>query len=102
MATEHSGNLIAGEWVRTDAVFPVHDKFTGEVVRNVGVASEAQVTQAVASAAEAFERTPLAPYRRYEILSRAAEVLQVGTMTLFDGCLIAESDGVPAAASRAL
>lgn len=73
---EHSGNLIAGEWVRTDAVFPVRDKFTGEVACNVGVASEAQITQAVASAAEAFERTPLAPYLRYEILSRAAEVLQ--------------------------
>jgi len=76
MAAEHSGNLIAGEWVKTSASFPVRDKFTGEVVRNVGIASKAQVAQAVSSAAESFANEVLTPYRRYEILSRAAQILK--------------------------
>lgn len=76
MTAEHSGNLIAGEWVKTSACFPVRDKFTGEVVRNVGIASKAQVAHAVSSAAEAFANEALTPYRRYEILSRTAQILE--------------------------
>lgn len=68
--------LIGGEWVAGEGSFPVIDKFTGEVLAEVASASAVQVTEAVASAKRSFETQPLEPYGRYEILHRAAGLIE--------------------------
>ncbi|TWS98473.1 aldehyde dehydrogenase family protein [Reyranella sp. CPCC 100927] len=71
-----SGNFIDGTWVETARTFAVHDKFTGDVIREVGLADAALTREAVGAAAAAFARESLTPYRRYEILSRAAHLME--------------------------
>lgn len=71
-----SGNFIGGAWVETARTFAVHDKFTGDVIREVGLADAALTREAVGAAAAAFARESLTPYRRYEILSRAAHLME--------------------------
>lgn len=71
-----SGMLIDGEWVKGESTFVVTDKFTGEPVAAVGSASREQVSQAVRAAARAFARRRVTPYERYEILHRAADLVQ--------------------------
>ncbi|HKU96524.1 MAG TPA: aldehyde dehydrogenase family protein [Vineibacter sp.] len=71
-----SGNFIGGTWVETARTFAVHDKFTDDVIREVGLADSALTRDAVGAAAAAFARESLTPYRRYEILSRAAHLME--------------------------
>jgi succinate-semialdehyde dehydrogenase / glutarate-semialdehyde dehydrogenase len=67
---------IDGEWVNGAGTFVVSNKFTGEPVATVQSASRGQVTQAVQAAASAFARLRLTPYARYEILHRAAGMVE--------------------------
>ncbi len=71
-----SGNFIGGTWVETARTFAVHDKFTGDVISEVGLADAALTREAVGAAAAAFARESLTPYRRYEILARAAHLME--------------------------
>jgi succinate-semialdehyde dehydrogenase/glutarate-semialdehyde dehydrogenase len=81
---------IGGEWVDGASTFAVTDKFTGEPVAMVACASREQVSQAVAAAAGAFARQRLTPQARYEILHRAAALLESGRKT-FTSTIVAES-----------
>ena len=67
---------IGGEWIDGAGTFVVSNKFTGEPVATVQSASREQVAQAVRAAASAFTRLRLTPYARYEILHRAAGLVE--------------------------
>jgi acyl-CoA reductase-like NAD-dependent aldehyde dehydrogenase len=81
---------IGGEWVDGASSFVVDDKFTGDAVATVAAASREQVSQAVRAAASAFARQRLSPYARYEILHRAAELLE-SRRKEFTSTIVAES-----------
>src|ERR1700754_3485488 len=68
--------LIAGEWVSgADAKAPVFDKYSGDVIAEVAQATPEQVRAALEGAAARARGGPLAPYRRFEILSEASRRL---------------------------
>ena len=68
-------HLIGGERVAAGARFEVRDKFTGETVARVALAEREHVDRAVDVAAETMKRGTIEPYRRYEILTDAADRL---------------------------
>ncbi|GIP31561.1 aldehyde dehydrogenase family protein [Paenibacillus sp. J2TS4] len=72
---KHYPLLINGQWLETGETLEVLNKFTGEAMGAVSVAGKEQVDQAVFAALKAFQTNPLPPYRRYEILKRASELL---------------------------
>jgi acyl-CoA reductase-like NAD-dependent aldehyde dehydrogenase len=74
--TERRGLIIGDQEIFTDADFPVRDKFTGEVIANVAKARKENVDQAVETALQTFNNDQLTPYKRYEILKRASEILK--------------------------
>lgn len=63
--------LVAGDW-RGGPGFAVTDKFTGETIDEVTLATSAMMDDAVGRAA-AYD--PPGPYERYEILMRARDVV---------------------------
>lgn len=68
--------LIDGAWVDGDRTFTVRHKATGAVLVEAASASRDQVSAAVAVASKSFKNEPLSPYKRYEVLRRAAELLE--------------------------
>ncbi len=69
------GLFINGAWVKTNNKVKVLNKATGEPIAEICQGGEAEVDAAVTAAREAFQREKLTPYRRYEILKRASELL---------------------------
>lgn len=67
--------LIDGAWLDGDDREDVIHPYDGSVVGSVPVATEAEVHEAVAAADNAFNESELSAYERYELLSRAAELL---------------------------
>jgi len=82
--------LIGGEWVSTSRKAPVLDKYSGATIVEYSVAEREHVSAAVAAAQKAFEQGPPAPYARYEILSRAADLL-VARRTQFIDAMVRET-----------
>jgi acyl-CoA reductase-like NAD-dependent aldehyde dehydrogenase len=70
-----TGLLVEGKWRSGGPESPVIDKFTQRQVAAVRQASPDEVSDAVTAAASAAEQ-PLAPMRRYEILSMASRLLR--------------------------
>lgn len=68
--------LIGGEWIPSPRRQPVLDKYTGATIVDFSVADREHVSAAVAAAQKAFDQGPPVPYARYEILSRAAALLE--------------------------
>ncbi|NPB07910.1 MAG: aldehyde dehydrogenase family protein [Aquificae bacterium] len=69
--------LLGGEWVDREEKIEVVYPYTGEVVGRVPKGSEKDVELAVERAKEGFrELSSLTAYERYEILHRAAQILQ--------------------------
>ena len=87
---ERTGLLIDGSWVAGSELLEVKDKFTGKALAQVTRASAEQVNAAVAAAKHSFENNPLEPYRRYEILQRASELVERRRQLLVQ-TIIAES-----------
>ena len=81
--------LIDGAWVDGESTFMVADKFTGAEIAEVATASRQQVQDAVCAARRAFARR-LAPNARYEILHRAAGLVE-DRRALFAESIVAES-----------
>ena len=73
---QDAGLLIGGEWVAPAASASVRDKFSGAEIGRYGVADEAQVDSAVEAARAAFRRGTIHPYRRFEIIAAAGEILR--------------------------
>jgi acyl-CoA reductase-like NAD-dependent aldehyde dehydrogenase len=76
IAMQRAMLLIGGEWTAGTATVPVYDKFTGAPIAEVDRASRDQVAAAVAAARQSFETHRLAPYDRYQILLRVAELIE--------------------------
>jgi acyl-CoA reductase-like NAD-dependent aldehyde dehydrogenase len=74
---EHATGLyINGRWEAGTAVVPVVDKYSGEVLKEVGVATRNDVDRAVASAKRAMRERPLSARERHDILLRAAALIE--------------------------
>ncbi|BAS27924.1 aldehyde dehydrogenase family protein [Limnochorda pilosa] len=69
------GIFVDGSWQETGEWEDVRNKFTGEVLARVSVASREDVARAVRAARLAADRGPLPAYQRYEILLRARDLL---------------------------
>ena len=74
--TRRAKLLIDGRWTEGDATYPVYDKFSGELIGHADSASREQVAEAVGAAQRSFESCKLDPYERYEILLKAAELIE--------------------------
>ena len=92
--------FIAGEWVDRDEKMDVQNPFDGGVIDTVPRASVEDVDAAVASAVRgAAIMADMPGYRRFEILRKAADIMQerredLGqTITLEEGKVIAEGLG---------
>src|SRR2546428_11738803 len=68
--------IIDGAAVAGDGTFTVFDKFTGEPIAEVARASRAHVAAAVRAAADAFAARKIAPYDRYTILHKTAQLVE--------------------------
>jgi acyl-CoA reductase-like NAD-dependent aldehyde dehydrogenase len=66
---------IDGRWRDGPRTVPVLHKYRQEVLAEVVEADEALVDEAVQAAQRALEQRPLSPYRRFQILRRAADLL---------------------------
>lgn len=83
MDSQRYGLWIDGRDVPTEKTYTVYEKYAGQPVATVADAAIEDVRAAVAAAENAFRRRPqLAPYRRYRILLRVAELLQRDKETL--------------------
>ncbi|MDW8097351.1 MAG: aldehyde dehydrogenase family protein [Aquificaceae bacterium] len=68
--------LLGGEWVRKKEDMPVVYPYTGETVAMVSRAEEEDVQKAIELAKEGHkEMASLTPYERYEILTKASQIL---------------------------
>lgn len=86
----HARLFIGGEWCEGVGTFDVFDKFTGAKIGDACSASQAQVDEAAASAAESFRVKRLEPWERYTILSKVGELLEKRRTELAE-VIIAES-----------
>lgn len=69
------GLYIDGRWREGRRYVPVLHKFRQEVMAEVAEADDLLVDEAVRAAQRAMDERPLPPYRRFEILRRAADLL---------------------------
>ncbi len=69
-------NYIAGSWVEGEGTIPVTNKFTGDTYAYVYQTARDQVTEAVTSAKETFEKDTLTPTDRYHILFKAGDIMK--------------------------
>jgi len=69
------GLFIDGKWIVTDEKISVKNKATGTESDFISVAGEAEVKAAVDAAERAFRTVKIEPYRRYEILMNASQIL---------------------------
>lgn len=84
-----TGLLIGDRWERSPTRFPVHDKYSGEVIAEVCEATNDQVAAAVDAAATAFKRGIPTPSQRAAILRRARD-LMAAAKPAFVQAIIAE------------
>jgi succinate-semialdehyde dehydrogenase/glutarate-semialdehyde dehydrogenase len=68
--------LINGRWIDGVDSFPVLDKFTNQLLGVCQRASKEQVDGAVAAAKRSFDAVKLEPHARYQILMKAAELIE--------------------------
>jgi len=68
--------FIGGEWQLGEGALEVTDKYTGKVIAHATRASRENVDAAVAAAKQSFEKNPLEPSRRFEILAKTAELVE--------------------------
>ncbi len=70
-------NFIGGRWQKSETCFSVTDKFTGESIGRVCLASESDVEAALVSAQQGFLTISRMPaHKRSSILARAGEILE--------------------------
>lgn len=73
---ESYGHYIHGAWIQDENSVTVYDKYTGEALAKVGNASAETVKKAVDSALDTFRSHKLSPTQRYDILTKAASIIQ--------------------------
>lgn len=67
--------LIDGDWCTGKDIFELKDRYTGDVVAEVQTADLALTSTAVEAAQRAYKQTPMEPFRRFEVLRRAGELV---------------------------
>ena len=67
--------LIGGAWVDGETTETLRDRYSGDVFGQIGVATAAQVDTAIAGACAAFVTDQIPPYKRFEILAKAAAII---------------------------
>ena len=68
--------LVGGKWVKDKETMPVLDKYTGETIGVVQVASKGTVEKAIAAAHAAFpEYSRMPAHKRFRILEKASQLL---------------------------
>ena len=73
---EARGMFIGGEWTGAAETIDVIDKYTGEVIERVPVATKTDVARATAAAREAFASySELPAHKRSKILRKAADLI---------------------------
>lgn len=75
LRSSSTGLYIDGRWQTGEKTLPVHNKYSGAVVREVVQASPSDVDAAVEAADRAF-RNPLPAHRRAAILRRTADLVR--------------------------
>jgi acyl-CoA reductase-like NAD-dependent aldehyde dehydrogenase len=68
--------FIGGEWIASRDKLPVLDKFSCKAAAQASVADQALVTKAVDAALDAFRSKEILIPDRYDILMRAARILE--------------------------
>lgn len=91
--TDERRMLIAGEWVVTDEMIEVQNSYTGDVIATVPSATTDDVDAAIDAATEAFQRTSLSAYERYELLTDVARKLDAESDLMAE--LITREQGKP-------
>lgn len=71
------GNLINGEWIKSESTFDVTDKYTSDTIAKVSHADEPLVKKAVSNAYQTFNNNQLTVIERYNILMKAAEIFKI-------------------------
>ena len=100
MSAEIQPNLVGGAWRQGDGSAQVLHPTTGEIVGEVAIATQAQVEEAIASAAESASQVAKIPaYERAEILRKIASDIADGAQSLV-ATLVAEA-GKPIDLARA-
>lgn len=82
--------LIDGEWVEGESTYKVFDKFSSALIGYADSASKQQVSAAVYSAKQSFERNRLSAYKRCEILMRVSVLIEARRDELVES-IIAEA-----------
>jgi acyl-CoA reductase-like NAD-dependent aldehyde dehydrogenase len=68
---------VGGKWVTDREAMPVLDKYTGETIAKVPLASRATVEKAIEAAKDAFPAWSHTPaHKRYQVLSKASVLLE--------------------------
>lgn len=75
LSASSTGLYIDGTWRSSNSSLPVHNKYSGTIIRQVAQASPEAVDQAVDAATRAF-KTPLPAHQRAAILHRAADLVR--------------------------
>lgn len=70
------GNYVNGTWKNSTETLPVFDKFTGEEIAKVAIATREEVTEAIDNAYETFQTSKLSPAQRSEILLKVVEIVR--------------------------
>lgn len=68
------GLFIDGKWIERDRKLPVFNKYSQEVIAEISVAAESDVTASAAAAKKALKK-PFPPYERFKVLKQASELL---------------------------
>ncbi|MFD1068079.1 aldehyde dehydrogenase family protein [Oceanobacillus locisalsi] len=68
------GLFIGGQWTEKNEKLPVLNKYSQEVIAEISVAEESDVNASVEAAKKALN-TPFSPYERFEVLTKASELL---------------------------
>lgn len=90
--------FVDGRWQDGERTFAVTDKFTGEPVAAAHVPSETQIDRSLAALAEAAAEEPFQAYDRFQVLRRAADLLERETEALAE--LLAVEAGFPLSDGR--
>lgn len=84
------GQLINGEWMRSETTFPVLDKFSGAPLANAQSATRAQVALAVKVAKQAADDGCPPPYERAQVLNETARLVAAHKADFID-LMVAEA-----------
>lgn len=73
---QNYGNFINGKWQTSKETLSVFDKYKGEEIARIAIASREEVTEAIQNAYETFQTVKLSPIQRYDILMKTVDIVK--------------------------